>query len=264
MSILQQNFTRAAHTHNWDEALLYANRLKMYEMLQAFDDLPPELVDELLRTLPEDSGRLREAVNTARIIFAATVVKHHRIPEDIPAGLAGTGQLREARQFLAARTYRSVPAPAPPAAGRAGHLFPTPDAAACAAIDEILPVLGPGAGSYGGYILQLPAGLYHFTRPVSLEPGADSGALPPSSDAVIGSYYARPWASEDFEGDLSPADRARAIQRSELVFVGTAGGKIVRYTPVDMLPPEDQQSSPAGRVEVLRIASPTAASPAGD
>jgi hypothetical protein len=264
LSILQQNFTRAAYTHTWDEALLYANRLKMYEMLQAFDTLPPELVDEFLRTLPEDSARLPEAVNTARIAFAATVVRHHSIPELIPPGLAGTGQLREARQFLAARTYGSMPAPAPPAGGRAGHLFPTPDSAACAAVDEILPVLGRGAGGYGGYILQLPAGLYLFTRPVSLAPGADSGALPPPSFSVIGIYYARPGAADGFEGDLSAADRARAIERSELVFVGTASGKIVRYTPVDMLPPEDQESAPGGREEVLRVASPTATPPTRD
>jgi hypothetical protein len=264
LSILQQNFTRAAQTHTWDEALLYANRLKMYEMLQAFDALPPELVDEFLRTLPEDSARLPEAVNTARIAFAATVVKLHSIPEEIPEGLAGSGQLREARQFLAARALGSVPAPAPPAGGRAGHLFPTPDAAACAAIDEILPVLGHGAGGYGGYILQLPAGLYLFTRPVSLAPGADSGALAPPSFSVIGIYYARPGAADGLEGDLSPADRARAIERSELVFVGTASGKIVRYTPVDMLPPQEQQAAPGGREEVLRIANPTAASPTGD
>jgi hypothetical protein len=264
LSILQQNFTRAAYAHTWDEALLYANRLKMYEMLQAFDDLPPELVDELLRAMPEDSARLREAVNTARIAFAATVVKQHSIPKEIPHGLAATGELREVRHFLAARTSASAAPPPAPAVSRAGHLFPTPDAAACAAIDEILPVLAPGTGAYGGYILQVPAGLYLFTRPASLAPGADSGALPPPSHPVIGVYYARPVTSDGSEDDASPADRARATQRSELVFVGTGDGRVVRYTPVDMLPPEDQESSPSGRTEVLRIASPTLTPLPGD
>ena len=260
MSILQQNFTRAVHAHTWDEALLYANRLKMHEMLQAFDELTPELIDELLQALPEDPRRLRESVDTARIAFAATVVKHHSIPQEIPEGLEGSGQLRAARNFLAARTSGAAPAATPPAVSRAGHLFPTADAAACAAIDEILPVLGLGAGGYGGYILQVPAGLYLFSRPVSLAPGADSGALAPPAYTVMGVYYARPPCGDGTEEEFSPADRARAIQQSELVFVGTAAGKIVRYTPTDMLPPEDQESSPGGRTEVLRIASPTAAS----
>ena len=76
MSILQQNFTRAAYTHTWDEALLYANRLKMYEMLQAFDALPPTMQDDLieflksLQVLPPGSKSL--------------VVDEHGNPKDWP------------------------------------------------------------------------------------------------------------------------------------------------------------------------------------
>jgi hypothetical protein len=259
VSILRQNFSRAVHAHTWDEALLYANRLNMPEMLRALEDLPPELVDELLSELPQDSTSLPEAVNTARIAFAAAVVKHHAIPEQIPESLAASGQVRDARNFLAELTPPE-PRTAGPAVSRAGHLFPTPDAAACAAIDEVLPALAPGGYTYAGYILQIPAGLYLFSKPVALGGGPDAASSPPMAYTVIGVYYARPPSSEETEEELSPEDRSRAIGMSELVFVGVPSGKIVRFTPPDMLPPEDQQAVSSGRTEVLRVAS---AAPAG-
>jgi len=261
MSILQQNFARAARAHLWDEALLFANRLQMHEMLQSLEELPCELVEELLHELLEDTIPLRETVNTARIAFAASVVKHQAIPAEIPDRLAVSGQVRDARDFLAARAAGGALRAWAPAVSRAGHLFPTPDAAACAAIDEILPALGPGSGAYGGFILQIPQGLYLYTRPARLAGDAGSGTLDPPNFNVLGVYYARTPHAEATEEELSAEDRSRAIRLSELLFVGTPGGRIVRFTPADMLPPEEQAEVASGRTDVLRVAPAAVAGP---
>src|SRR6516225_2281014 len=96
MSVVRDNFIKAAQAHDWYGAFLNLNGLNMYEMLRALDSLPPALLDELLR----ESPNFWYPVNMPRIAFAATVIKHHSIPAEIPGDLATTGQVQDARNFL--------------------------------------------------------------------------------------------------------------------------------------------------------------------
>jgi hypothetical protein len=259
MSILQENFVRAARAHTWQEALLCANRLGMRDMLFAMEELPAEIIDELLRATKEESMCFSELVNMPRIALAATVIKHRTIPAEVPSDFASMGEVREVRSFLTAGSGGgAAEASLPAVVSRAGHLFPTPDAAACAAIDEIPPTSLAGSCVYGGRILQVPAGLYLFTKGLftkgaSLEGGIHSDDGPPLAGFTpIGVYHTRAPSYGALDEAFSSEDRARATRLSELAYLGSSGGKILRYTPSDMLSPEEQAALPFGRVDVLR------------
>jgi Domain of unknown function (DUF4329) len=250
MSEVLENFIKWALARNWYNAFLNLNGLNMYEMLRGLARLPPALLDDLLR----ESTNFWEAVNMPRIAFAANVVKQHKIPDQIPDDLEATGQVQDAKNFLATRKRPAKGTTHVPGATRAGLPFPTADQAAFAAIDEILPTSIANNWEYAGRIYKTSDSQFAFTQAPTL--GRDNDSYPgPKVDGSIGTYHTHAGGFHATDELFSPADKWKATLAKEFSYVGTPRGQILRFTPIDLLSPEEQDTFPAGRVDTLRIAN---------
>jgi hypothetical protein len=252
MSVVRDNFAKAAQARDWYNAFLNLNGLNMYEMLRALAALAPTLLDELLKESPAFWAQ----VNMPRIAFAATVVKQHKVPAQIPGDLKETGQVQDAQNFLAEQKRQGGGKTAPPATSRAGQLFPTADQAAFAAIDEILPTSVANNWEYAGRILQDAGGQFLFTRATTLQSDSDSDpGSPPAGYKNVGAYHTHAGGFFATDEQFSPRDLLKATLGKELSYVGTPRGQILRFTPIDLLSPEQQAAFPTGKVDTLRIAN---------
>lgn len=97
MSTQRDNFDKYAIEGNWGQAFFYLNGLNMFEMLRALAALPSETRQKLWDA--------REAYPNqffmARIEYAMAVVNTGRLPASAPGDLDATGQVEDARNFLA-------------------------------------------------------------------------------------------------------------------------------------------------------------------
>lgn len=82
---------------DWDESFRRLNGLNMYEMLRGLAALDPLDLDGLWAQHASAAG----FVNMPRIEFAYNVVHDRRLPATIPGDLQTTGQVGDARGFLA-------------------------------------------------------------------------------------------------------------------------------------------------------------------
>jgi hypothetical protein len=248
MSEVKEKFLTAAKARSWNEAFWNLNGLNMFEMLRALDQLSSTLLDELLR----NTTSFWSAYNIERISFAATVVRTNAIPTDVRGDLEKTGQVQDARNFIAARKKGKIETSSP--ATRSGQFFQTADQAAVAAIDEILPTSVANNWEYAGYIAQTTEGGFFYTQPMTIKSDQDSNSGPHSPNRVA-AYHTHAGGFHDTDEEFSPRDKLKATLAKEMSYVGTPRGAILRFTPVDLLATEDQTTFPAGRVDVLRIAT---------
>lgn len=97
MSETLENFKSAALAANWPTAIMYCNGLNMYEMLRGLNSLPPVSMTNLQAQLGIFTGKY----NIERINYAIEVVKNRKLPDRAPGDLQATGQVQDARIFLA-------------------------------------------------------------------------------------------------------------------------------------------------------------------
>ena len=97
VSTVCRNFIDGANRQDWRTAVLNLNGLNMYEMLRALKALDPNDVARLRTAMTTLGG----AVGGPRIDYALMVVLNHTLPPTAPGDLAATGQVTEARNFLA-------------------------------------------------------------------------------------------------------------------------------------------------------------------
>ncbi len=98
MGTVREAFKQAVDVGSWNDAFLNLNGLSMADMLRALAELPPARMNQVM----EKSMSCWSGVNMPRIAFAATVVKQRTIPAQIPTDVASTGQVQDAKRFLAA------------------------------------------------------------------------------------------------------------------------------------------------------------------
>jgi hypothetical protein len=92
-----RNFIAYANSRNWDASIPYLNGLNMYEMLRALKALDRADITALRAAL----NRLPLTINAPRIEYAMSVVETSRLPATAPGDLGATGQVNDARNFIA-------------------------------------------------------------------------------------------------------------------------------------------------------------------
>ena len=135
-------------------------------------------------------------------------------------------------------------------ASKVGTAFSSADAAAIAAIQEINPTSIKKKWEYAGRIYTR-AGKFFFTRASTIQSPNDSqpGPIVPTN---VGTYHTHAGAFASTDEEFSPQDKLKATLGKELAYLGTPYQRILKYTPIDLLPSEMRASSPLGRVDVLK------------
>lgn len=101
MSALLEQFKDAVRRKDWKTAYRHCNGLNMYEMLRGLDSIDRNDLETLSKGIfaEYESG----STNTPRIAYAINVVMNGVLPEIAPGDLAATGQVTDAKNFLAER-----------------------------------------------------------------------------------------------------------------------------------------------------------------
>ena len=135
-------------------------------------------------------------------------------------------------------------------ASKVGKEFGSADAAAIAAIEEINPTSIANKWEYAGR-LYTRHGKFFFTRATTIRSpdNSDPGAIVPAN---VGTYHTHAGAFATTDEIFSPYDMLKATMGRELSYVGTPYQRILKFTPVDLLPQDLQALYPLGRVDVLR------------
>jgi hypothetical protein len=99
MSAVLDTFLQEARnpSPNWDTVFRNLNGLDMYEMLRGLNSLTPALQE----MISNQSGVFIGSYGIDRIRYALDVVRLRRIPATAPGDLEQTGQVQDARNFLA-------------------------------------------------------------------------------------------------------------------------------------------------------------------
>jgi hypothetical protein len=135
-------------------------------------------------------------------------------------------------------------------ASKVGLAFSTADAAAIAAIQEINPTSIAKKWEYAGRIYQR-AGKFFFTRATTLKSPDDSQAGPKITTNV-GTYHTHAGAFAPTDEIFSPKDLLKATFGKEYAYLGTPYQRIIKFTPIDLLPAAEQLYYPLGKLDVLR------------
>lgn len=99
MSVVLDTFLQEVRkpSPDWDTVFRNLNGLNMYEMLRGLNSLTPALQEMVSNQTGVFIGRY----GIDRIRYALDVVRFRRIPATAPGDLAQTGQVQDARKFLA-------------------------------------------------------------------------------------------------------------------------------------------------------------------
>src|ERR1700730_3480818 len=134
---------------------------------------------------------------------------------------------------------------------RAGDVFLSAKDAGIAAIEEINPTSIARNVEFAGRVLTRNTG-FTFTAPRTLgrRDDSDPGQKTPES---VGMYHAHAGEFEPTDEIFSPIDKGKATMHKELSFLGTPRGRILRFTPIDLLSPFEQGANLGGLVETLKF-----------
>ncbi|HVZ37470.1 MAG TPA: M15 family metallopeptidase, partial [Polyangiaceae bacterium] len=97
VSVVCRSFIDCANRRDWRNAVFNLNGLDMYEMLRALKALDAADITNLRTALTGLGG----AVNGPRIEYALSVVVNRAVPASAPSDVAATGQVTDARTFVA-------------------------------------------------------------------------------------------------------------------------------------------------------------------
>ena len=155
MSPTCESFIRAVLASNWNSAFLNLNGLNMYEMLRAIAAL--DVLDR--NDLWTQHAGFAGTVNMPRIEYAWSVVKNRSLPPTAPGDLSQTGQVNDARNFLASPSplqFTSDLTGTMPGANPAASRLSEPDFAAAAGqigaeVSAIMAVAQVEAGGRAGF-----------------------------------------------------------------------------------------------------------------
>jgi len=133
---------------------------------------------------------------------------------------------------------------------KAGSIFGDADAAAIAAIEEINSASITRNVEFAGRIFSSGAG-FTFTKAQTLNQRDNSDAGPKIPGSV-GTYHTHAGQFEPTDEEFSPDDMFKATFGKELSYLGTPRGRILKYTPFDLLSEYDQRFNLKGVVETLK------------
>lgn len=133
---------------------------------------------------------------------------------------------------------------------KVGAAFSTADAAAIAAIEEINPTSIKNKWEYAGRIYTR-SGHFYFTRATTIR-NPNLSEAGPRVPTNVGTYHTHAGAFASTDEEFSPDDKLKATLGKELAYLGTPYQRIVKYTPVNLLPPALQGKYPLGKLDVLK------------
>lgn len=126
-------------------------------------------------------------------------------------------------------------------------MFNTADEAAIAAIDLINPTSIALNVEHAGRIFKR-SGKYFFTAASTLNRSDDSDpGFRVAGAENIGTYHTHAGGFNETDEIFSPQDKLKATLGREISWLGTPYQRILRFTPVSLLP-----NAQEGQVEVLR------------
>lgn len=238
---------------DWAAAVDNLNALAMPEMLAALAGL----TESQRKAVSHQAWQLLSAqrnwkANSDRIEFALSVVEDRVL--DRKSGRVPQQQVEDATLFLIAQLK--------PAHSRADRgSYPNADAAAIAALVEILPTTAAVGLEFSGTVYS-QGGAFRFTAPVRGEETASEPDVPvPAGAKAVGMYHTHP-AGRPGSNTFSPEDMAVAkgipgvaSRAPRMAYLGAPRGPIKKLTPPAFLTGSDKTSgkySMLGRVETLR------------
>lgn len=68
----------------------------------------------------------------------------------------------------------------------------------------------------------------------------------------VGTYHTHAGAFAPTDEEFSPDDKLKATLGKELAYLGTPYQRIIKYTPVNLLPPDLQDKYPLGKLDFLK------------
>ena len=134
--------------------------------------------------------------------------------------------------------------------------YNTADEAGMAAISFIILKSRIELREYAGWVYQNPTdNKYYFSIPRRGDADTSNPGPRPRGMKVIGTYHThggRPLGQSVASDEIfSPDDKVKATLGKYISYLGTPKGRILRYTPIDLLPNEVQAQYPTGFVEIL-------------
>jgi hypothetical protein len=136
---------------------------------------------------------------------------------------------------------------------KAGTMFMSADSAAIAAIEEINGISIKRNVEFAGRIVRLGSG-FTFTQARTLNQRDNSNPGPKTPDSV-GAYHTHSGEFERSDEVFSAGDKGKATLGKELSYVGTPRGRILKFTPIDLLSDLEQGFNASGLVETVRGAA---------
>jgi hypothetical protein len=125
MSQALEDFEVVADMRDWATAIRYCNGLNMKEMLLGLNYLSRDKLDDMQAQLGIYANRY--GWGAERIAWAMQVVKNRALPPSAPGDLQSTGQVQDARNFLASARLRQVVNPKRLKIVLFGHETPKPN-----------------------------------------------------------------------------------------------------------------------------------------
>lgn len=130
--------------------------------------------------------------------------------------------------------------------------FPTADAAAIGAIQKINPSSIANKWEYAGRIYQKNDGKFYYTDAQTQKDPNNSDPGPKVSGSKnIGTYHTHGGAFDETDEIFSPQDKLKSTLGKEISYLGTPKQRVLKFTPVDLLPADQQRDNPVGLIEVL-------------
>jgi Domain of unknown function (DUF4329) len=239
MSTQRSTFEGEVHAvdPNWNRALNNLNALSMSEMLDTLAGLPPDLRKKVLSQAWHILSADRQWKGSYdRIDFAGEVVTDLRLGQGDTR--APPDQVETATNFLIARFK--------PAKSQALSIgFPTADAAAVAALKEILPTTNAVGLEFAGSIFSQGSS-FRFTKPKRGEATSSEANVPiPGGTKLVAMYHTHPSINPN-ASNFSPQDiiicRGNATLKipPRVSYLGTPAGKVKKLTPPDLLTGADK------------------------
>jgi hypothetical protein len=144
--------------------------------------------------------------------------------------------------------YGTIPKP--------GQSYDDADEAAVGAIFFINPKSKKEQREYAGWIYQNPKdNKFYFTNPVRGDTNDSNPGSKPQGMTAVGTYHThggRPKGQSVATDEVfSPQDKLKATLAKQLSYLGTPKNKVLKFTPIDLLPNQSQSQYPNGFVETL-------------
>jgi hypothetical protein len=154
------------------------------------------------------------------------------------------------RDELAPMTFYGF---APGYQSKAGKPFPSADAAAIVALEEIQDVSLNDNLEYAGRIYRRSDGSFSFSPPARGENASSDPSMSPvpASVTVVGTYHSHAGGFNPTDELYSPDDKLKAEMATKVSYLLTPRGNIFKYTPGSLLPVDQQQPDGLGIVTDL-------------